>query len=137
MISRTPINPQRVRSIGDQSFAFVPHRFLREGFFSSLSSNERDLYFFLVLAADRQGISFYSYDRICSELEIHLDLYIEARNGLIDKDLLAFDGRRFQVLSLPPAPLEAPSKQLRSRDDFERDDPATIHSILEDAPFNE
>src|SRR5262245_39109558 len=101
MISRAPLLPDRIRRIDGQSFAFLPHRFLRDGFLCSLLPDEQRLYLFLVLAADRTGISFYSGDRICSILEMVLDDYIEARNGLLAKDLLAFDGTRFQVLSLP------------------------------------
>jgi len=40
-----------------------------------------------------------------------LDQYVEARNGLIAKDLIAFDGTLFQVLCLPakaPAPRKRP-----------------------------
>jgi hypothetical protein len=59
------------------------------------------VYLFLVLASDRFGLSFYSYDRICSLLQITVDQYIEARNLLIEKDLIAFDGTLFQVLELP------------------------------------
>ena len=44
--------PQRVRRI-NSSFAFIEHRFLQDGFFAVLSSNELLLYLFLVLAADR------------------------------------------------------------------------------------
>jgi len=58
------------------------------------------LYFFLVLVADQKGLSYYSYDKICAITGLNLDEYIQARDGLIDKDLLAFDGRIFQVLSL-------------------------------------
>jgi hypothetical protein len=139
MISRTPINPERIRRIGNGTFAFLPHRFLRDGFLASLSPNERSLYLFLILAADRNGISFYGYERICSILELCIEEYIAARNALIAKDLLAFDGRRFQVLSLPPLPVEPESKPLRSQSDFENHDPATIHQIVSDAadtPFN-
>jgi hypothetical protein len=59
------------------------------------------LYFFLVLAGDRNGLSFYSYDKICTLLGICLDQYIQARDGLLEKDLIAFDGTIYQVLSLP------------------------------------
>ena len=104
-ISRQPILPERVRHIGGQSFAFIPHRFLRDGFLASLTADERSLYLFLVLAADRRGVSFYSYDRICTCLEMILEQYLDARNALIDKDLIAFDGTRFQVLSLPHNPV--------------------------------
>jgi hypothetical protein len=53
------------------------------------------------LAADRNGISYYSYDKIYSLLKIPMDEYQNARNALIDKDLIAFDGYFFQALSLP------------------------------------
>lgn len=129
MSDQPPIIAERVRFIGGLSFAFIPHRFLQDGFLSSLTPNERSLYLFLVLAADRRGISFWSYERICSVLELHLDLYIEARNGLIDKDLIAFDGRRFQVLELPQKPKHCVAPPFRSRDDMQNHDPATIHTL--------
>lgn len=132
MISRPPLRPDRVRRIGGESFAFVPHRFLREGFFASLTLEERSLYLFLLLAGDHEGQSFYGYDRICSTLEVPLEVYLEARNGLMDKDLIAFDGRRFQVLSLPTTPLAAASLPPVSSVELEEDDPGTIrHLILE------
>jgi len=128
-IQRTPIVPQRVRSIGGQSFAFLPHRFLREGFFASLAPDERRLYLLLVLAADRHGLSFYHYDSICSLLELPLETYLRARNALIDKDLIAFDGSRFQVLSLPDTPrFDSPAPL--SSDACENHDTATIRALV-------
>ena len=100
---RKALVPQRVRAING-SFAAIEHRFLRHGFWATLGHHELLLYFFLILVADRQGLSFYSYDKICSLLVISVDDYILARDSLIDKDLLAFDGTFFQVLSLPPEP---------------------------------
>jgi len=44
---------------------------------------------------------FYSYDAICTFLELSLDEYMASRNSLMDKDLIAFDSTVFQVLSLP------------------------------------
>jgi hypothetical protein len=132
MISRKPLVPDRVRRIGGRSFAFLHHRFLQDGFFASLTHQERSLYLFLVLAADRSGVSFYAYDRICSVLDMTLDEYIDARNALIDKDLLAFDGRRFQVLELPAEPSRLPTRLLRTDADFENHDPATVHRLAED-----
>lgn len=127
---RVPIAQQRVRRIGSQSFSFIPFRFLRDGFLSALSRDELALYVLLVLAANRHGVSFYGYDAICSLLHMHLDQYIAARGGLIQKDLIAFDGSRFQVLSLPATPQPSKAKLLRTAEDFERDDPATIRQIL-------
>jgi len=99
-IENKVLSPERVRKI-DGSFAFIEHRFLRQGFWSSLDHHALLLYLFLVLVADRMGVSYYSYDHICRMLGITLDEYITARNALIDHDLLAFDGRFFQVLYLP------------------------------------
>jgi hypothetical protein len=109
MIKKKILNPARIRRI-DEGFSFMPHRFLTDGFLSALRQKEFLLYFFLVLASDRNGLSFYSYDAICSLLEISLDQYIEARDGLIRKDLIAFDGTVFQVLSLPSKPVNCSRK---------------------------
>jgi hypothetical protein len=130
LMLREPIQPDRVRAI-DGSFAFVPHTFLRRGFFAALTASERDLYFFLLLAADRRGVSFYHYDSICAALECSLDDYLAARNGLIDKDLIAFDGTRFQVLSLPDKLRSRTSSSLRHGDDMEAHDPATIRRLID------
>ena len=125
---RNPLVSHRVRSING-SFAFIEHRFLRHGFWASLGHHELLLYFFLVLVADRQGLSFYSYDKICSLLAISVDEYILARDSLINKDLLAFDGTFFQILSLPPEPVRL-SQLRQNKKDMEREDPATIHQLI-------
>ena len=105
------LNPNRIRHI-EGGFSFIPHRFLTDGFLASLSQIEILLYLFLCLVSDRYGISFYSYDAICSLLQLSVDEYIEARDGLIRKDLIAFDGMIFQVLDLPSKPLQDfPSKR--------------------------
>jgi len=104
MVKKQLINPERVRKI-EGSFAFIEHRFLRKGYWATLTHHELLLYFFLLLVADRQGISYYSYDHICKVTGLLLEEYLQARDGLLDKDLLAFDGFFFQVLSLPKKPM--------------------------------
>ena len=103
MIKKRILDRGRIRRI-DGGFAFIPHRFLTDGFLLALTPRQQQLYFFLVLAADRHGLSFYSYDAICSMLQMSLDQYIEARDDLIKKELIEFDGTLFQVLDLPPQP---------------------------------
>lgn len=132
MIEKKPLCPERLRKIRG-SFAFVEHRFLRDGFFATLSHHELVLYFFLVLVADRNGLSYYSFDKICALLTISTDEYLLARNSLIQKDLIAFDGHLFQVLSLPEKPVIEPSKPLKTRQQMEEADPATIHQIIKSA----
>lgn len=126
MIDRSLLGPERARRI-QSSFAAIEHRLLRDGFLQSLTHHEMVLYLFLTLAADRNGISFYSYDTICTILDLRVDDYILARDALIEHDLLAFDGHRFQLLSLPEKPVSRPRKLLKTRDDMARHDPATIH----------
>lgn len=129
MIEKKPIMADRVRKIGG-SFAFIEHRFLRGGFWTALGHHELLLYLFLVLVADRQGLSYYSFDKICSLLAISCDDYIVARNSLIDKELIAFDGLVFQVLSLPERPVAQVGRPLQSQADMESRDPATIDQII-------
>lgn len=104
MIKKKVLNPNRIRQI-EGGFGFIPHRFLTDEFLASLLQEEILLYFFLVLASDRYGLSFYSYDTICSFLQLSVDAYVTARDGLIRKDLISFDGTLFQVLALPPKPV--------------------------------
>jgi len=106
MITKKVLAADRIRRI-DGGFSFIPHRFLTDGFLKSLNPSELLLYIFLILAADRYGLSFYSYDRICSLLHLTVEQYIEARDGLIKKDLIAFNGTLFQVLQLPATPIKA------------------------------
>ena len=129
MIEKTPLCPQRVRKITG-SFAFIEHRFLRDGFLESLTHHELLLYLFLVLVADRSGLSYYSYDKICTLLRLSLDEYLVARDALIRKDLIAFDGHLFQVLSLSQNRAIPPPKPLRTEEEFEEKDPATVRQII-------
>ena len=100
MIRKKILNPDRIRGIKG-GFSFIPHRFVTDGFLSSLGPTQLLLYLFLVLVSDRYGLSYYAYDSICSLLQLTLDDYIQARDGLLKKDLIAFDGTLFQVLELP------------------------------------
>ncbi|MDX2205091.1 MAG: hypothetical protein NW223_20245 [Hyphomicrobiaceae bacterium] len=129
-LQRPLIHPERLRSTAGGSFAFLPHRFLRDGFFASLHPDELRLYLFLVLAADRHGLSFYHYDSICAVLEWPLEAYLAARNALIAFDLVAFDGSRFQVLSLPEAPVVTAPAPLTNPTDFADHDPTAIRQQI-------
>ena len=127
MIKKHILNAERIRRI-DGGFSFIPHRFLTDGFLSALDPHQLLLYFFLVLAGDRYGLSFYSYDSICSLLQMSMDQYLQARHGLIEKDLIDFDGTIFQVLDLPEV---APASRPQSRaSDLDR----LIQKTLKEVP---
>ena len=104
MIIKKIINPDRVRHVNG-GFSFIPHRFLTDGFLTSLSQQEVLLYFFLILASDRNGLSYYSNDSICKFFQLDIAAYLKARDGLLIKGLIAFDSTIFQVLELPPKPI--------------------------------
>jgi hypothetical protein len=104
MIRKKILNPQRIRSIKGGGFSFIPHRFVTDGFLQRLSGAELLLYLFLTAVSDRYGLSFYSDESICTLLHMSSENYQSATKGLIEKDLIAFDGTLFQVLELPSAP---------------------------------
>ena len=111
MIKKKILEPHRVRRING-GFSFIPHRFLTDGFLSSLEQLELLVYLFLCLVSDRYGLSFYSSDAICSLLQLTLEELHEATDGLIEKDMIAFDGTIYQVLELPPKPVQDAPKKL-------------------------
>ena len=136
MIAKKIINPQRVRHI-EGGFSFIPHRFITDGFLTFLTQREFLLYLFLVLVSDRYGLSFYSYDSICSLLQLTIDQYIEARNGLMEKDMISFNGTIFQVLDLPSKPVASSNPKLTTSCSHERGDqgkdPATIAMLIRES----
>ena len=103
MIRKKILVAERVRTTG-KSFAFIPHRFLTDGFLQSSTRHELALYLFLVLASDKNGLSFYADKTICSVLGFKDEGYLFARSSLIHKNMIVYDGTLFQVLSLPTTP---------------------------------
>jgi len=104
------LDPDRVRKI-EGSFSWIDHRFITAGFLQDLSTIEILLYLFLVAVSDRNGISFYHDDRVCSILKIPLTSLGEARQSLIMRSLIAYEPPLYQVLSLPPHPVSPPTRE--------------------------
>jgi hypothetical protein len=113
------LRPERIRKI-EGSFSWIDHRFITGGFLEDLSTLEMLLYFFLVTVSDRNGLSFYHEDRIASLLKIDLASLGKAREGLVQRSLLAYEPPLYQVLSLPPYPIPLPSKEERTQRDHEK-----------------
>jgi hypothetical protein len=108
MVTKSLIIPER-RRVLKPPFAWIDRQFLFHGLLAELSWQENLLYLFLILVADRDGLSFYSYDKICQLLQFEVDDYIQARNGLTQRQLIAYDGRQFQVLALPQRQQRSPT----------------------------
>lgn len=104
------LDHDRVRKI-EGSFSWIDHRFITGGFLQDLSTLEILLYFFLVAVSDRNGISFYHDDRMCTILKIPLTSLGEAREGLVLRSLILYEPPLYQVLSLPPHPLIPPTRE--------------------------
>jgi len=128
-IEKKPLIPNRLRKI-EGSFAFLPHAFISKGFWASLTTQEILLYVLLVLVGDHHGLSYYSQDKLCILLRMDMEDFMAARNSLIKKSLIAFDGFLFQVLSLPDKPLTVDSKPLETPRDFRERDPFTIRGVI-------
>lgn len=106
------IRPDRLRRI-PASFAWIDHRLRTEGHLSRMGPADLGLYLFLVLAADRQGLSCWRLDRMIQDLPCSREELIRARSRLIEWDLVAYrpwskgaaDGV-YQVLDCPRGPME-------------------------------
>ena len=95
-----PLRPDRKRTM-EKPFGWVPFRILTSGLLTELTPSGKLLYFFLCLVADRYGVSFYGQKRLIGLLGLPEGEFARARTELCRFDLLAFDGRVYQVLSLP------------------------------------
>ena len=54
----------------------------------------------------------------------------QPEKALIERDLIAYDGTRFQVLSLPERPRPDRPRELRTPEDFAEHDTATIRALV-------
>lgn len=109
-----PLVPSRVRAV-EHPFGWVPFRLLTSGTLKQLSAEASLLYFFLSLVADPKGLSYWGDERIAQQLGLPQCLLEQARQELVDRDLVAHGGLLYQVLSLPQT-LRAPSGSERGRE---------------------
>ena len=96
-----PVDPTRVRTLPGH-FAWIDHRLrdrLRE-----LSLEEIALVFFLHLAADKSGLSFWSDAMIARKLHLAEGDVIQARFRLVAKGLVAYRYPLYQILPLTDEP---------------------------------
>jgi hypothetical protein len=82
-------DPGRIRRI-QGSFAWLDHRLIRDGHLDRLSVTDMAVYLFLVLVADRNGVSFYRKDVISKRLGIDWDQFEESKARLLERGMIAF-----------------------------------------------
>jgi hypothetical protein len=99
MIQKHVLVPQRLRRPPATGWSWVDRRFLREHG-DYLSREAVLLYLFFAAVADRHGLSFYSDHTLNSRLRLARPVLEQAREELLDRDLIAHQLPLVQVLSL-------------------------------------
>jgi len=94
---REPILPERVRTLPPH-FAWMDHR-LRDRL-DRLTLPEIALLFFLHLAADRTGCSYWADATVAKRLGLKEGDVIEARYGLLAKGFIAYRYPLYQLLEI-------------------------------------
>jgi hypothetical protein len=101
--------PDRIRSI-PQQFAWIDRRLRDQCYLGTMNLKELAVYLFLILAANKNGVSFYRSEQIAAIFDYQLQPndILQCRNNLFDKEFIAFlpfNGHSaegfFQVLPLP------------------------------------
>ncbi|MEW6744209.1 MAG: hypothetical protein AB1486_15765 [Planctomycetota bacterium] len=100
-ITKRILDPDNLRRLPEQGFSWLDRRFVRDGFADALTLLELALYWFLCSVADRDGLSFYGDARAARLLKVSLAALEQARRGLIQHGLIAYQHPLYQVLSLP------------------------------------
>src|SRR5271156_4200448 len=97
MIQKRILVPQRLRRPPATGWSWVDRRFLREHG-DYLSRDAMLLYLFLTAVADRHGLSFYSDHTLSSRLRLSVPALVQAREELLERDLIAHELPIVQVL---------------------------------------
>ena len=88
--------PKNIRNIKG-SFAWIDHRLIRNGFVEIMTHQDMVLYLFLVLVADKNGVSFYRKEKICEAVSLDYSRFEIAKDRLVNMNLIAFES--YSVLS--------------------------------------
>lgn len=100
MIEKRILVAERLRRPPATGWSWVDRRFLREHG-DYLSREAILLYFFLAAVADRHGLSCYGDTTLTSRLRLTQPVLEQAREELLERDLIAHQLPLVQVLSLP------------------------------------
>jgi len=108
MVQKRLLVPEQARCIPKGNFSWVDQRLLFQGHLTKLNSPEAlALYLFLVLAADAQGLSYYSDQKAARLLSMDRATFTKARAALQHAGLIAYQRPLYQLLSLDtPPPLK-------------------------------
>jgi hypothetical protein len=102
MPTKRVLRPDRLRRVPKQ-FSWIDQRLVREGHIQRCATPALALYLFLVIVADREGLSYYATRTIARHLSMDEDSVAAARAELIRAGLIEYEAPLYQVLSLDPA----------------------------------
>lgn len=90
MIQKRVLVPDRVRHLPETDWAWVDRRFLRD-FAPKLSGDAVFLYYLLIAVSDKCGLSFYGDNSLARILRTPIPQLLQARQELVDWNLIAYD----------------------------------------------
>lgn len=90
---------QRLRRT-PESFSWVDHRLVRDGYLRRASAPAWALYLMLVTVGDEQGLSYYSDRSVARLLSLSEPELAEARRQLLAAGMIAYVPPLYQVLAL-------------------------------------
>ena len=110
MMQKRILRPERLRQVPAQ-FSWIDQRLVRENFLRRGQPGAWALYLVLVIVADAQGLSYYSETTLSRLLQLDPAQLAQARQQLVEADLVAYHPSLYQVLALPPAPVASASQR--------------------------
>ena len=93
------IDSRRRRTV-PSSFGWVDHRLVREGLIRKCDKEALALYLFLIVAADADGLSYYSDAKTARLLNMTEQELQKGRNELLKAGWVLWDGWLYQVVRL-------------------------------------
>lgn len=100
MIRKEIVDPGHVRRM-PEGFGWVDHCLVRKGHLRGRSREALALYLFLVTVADADGVSYYSEESLCDQLNYTSSELKSSRTELVNAELVAYRKPFYQVLELP------------------------------------
>ncbi len=94
------LRPERLRQVPEQ-FSWVDQALVQQHFIDRCEARSAALYLFLVTVSDAQGLSYYGAATLARRLHLSDEQFTEARQQLIELDLIAYRSPLYQVLALP------------------------------------
>jgi len=110
-IIKSPVDPARVRTRPRQ-FACLDRALVYQNYICRMSLEQLALYVFLECVSNPQGLSYYSDKRICQYLHLNPDQLHQARDGLLNKQIILYARPMYQILDLSPVATEPPGPSI-------------------------